>query len=124
MNRVPLRNRSILIVEDEPLLAFDYADELEMLGARPQVAFTLDEGLAAVSQSPPEFAILDVNLGTEMSWPIAAALRQRGVPFLLVSGFAMASQLPEDIKPADCLEKPVGAHKIASGLIDLAVAPT
>lgn len=122
IDRDPLRNRTVLVVEDEPLLAFDYADELETRGARTQIALTLTEAISAVSANLPEFAILDVNLGAEFSWPVAVTLTRYNVPYVLVSGFQMRSRLPEGVEPLDCLEKPIGAHLIANRLIELAAA--
>ncbi len=109
----------ILVVEDEPLLAFDYVDELEERGATPLLALNLKEAVAAVERGLPDLAILDVNLGAETSWPVAATLSSKCVPFVLVSGYAMASSVPPGITPADCLEKPVGAHAVADRLASL-----
>lgn len=108
-----LSGLQILVVEDEPLLAFDYVDELEERGACPVLALNLAEAVAAIEERLPDFAILDVNLGTETSWSVAATLSSKRVPFVLVSGYAMAANVPAGVTPAACLEKPVGAHAIA-----------
>lgn len=109
----------ILVVEDEPLLAFDYVDELEERGACPELALNLKQAIAALEKGLPDLAILDVNLGTETSWPVAETLSSRHVPFVLVSGYAMSSNIPRGVSPAECLEKPVGAHAIADRLAAL-----
>ena len=100
----------MLVVEDEPLLAFDYQDELETRGARPVIALTLSEGLESLNAVSADFAILDVNLGRELSWPVAKALAERGTPFLVVSGRCTIDELPEGIRPIDCIPKPIGAR--------------
>lgn len=78
----------ILIVEDEPLIAMMLEDFLDALDK--QVAGTADSCEAAldlVSAGGIDAAILDVNLrGGEQSWPIADALAERGVPFILATG--------------------------------------
>lgn len=110
----------ILVLEDEPLLAFDYADELTDRGATPSVVHTVREALNAVSEDMPDLAVLDVNLGHKFCWPVAEMLTGRGVPFYLVSGCVMKGRIPVGIEPEDCLEKPVGAHDLADRLTGLA----
>jgi DNA-binding response OmpR family regulator len=79
---------SVLIVEDEPLIAMMLEDLVDALGHK--VAGTADsvEGaLAHVDQGGFNLAILDVQLrGGQPSWPVADALSDRGVPFLLATG--------------------------------------
>lgn len=108
----------ILIVEDEPLLAFDYADEFEERGATPKVAGTIDEAVSAVSSELPDLAVLDVNLGSDLVWPVAQILSQRDVPFFLVTG-SRTDALPQGVRPTACLGKPVGAYFIADRLAEV-----
>lgn len=80
--------KRVLIVEDEPLIAMmleDFLDALdhEVAGVadQRQAALTLIEGGGI------DAAIIDVNLrGGETSWPIADALAERGIPFLIATG--------------------------------------
>lgn len=78
----------ILIVEDEPLISMMIEDFLDLLGK--DVAGTADSvasALPIVEAGEVDAAILDVNLaGGEKSWPIADALAQAGVPFVLATG--------------------------------------
>ncbi len=80
--------RRILIVEDEPLIAMMLEDFLDALGK--EVAGTADSvqsALDCVSQGAIDAAILDVNLrGGEKSWPVADALADAGIPFVLATG--------------------------------------
>ncbi len=112
----------ILVVEDEPLLAFDYADELETHGARLSIALTLAEAMSQLEIAYPDMAILDVNLGSELSWPVAIALTERRVPFLLVTGNNVRGKVPAGIMPNECLDKPVGAHIVAQCLTRMALS--
>ena len=50
----------------------------------PSVADALD---LLAAGAPPDAAILDVNLGGEMVFPLAEALRDRGVPFMFATGY-------------------------------------
>ena len=116
----PLAGRHILIVEDEPLLAFEYSDELEAHGAHVSIVLTLGEALSALEIKSPDMAVLDVNLGRELSWPVAEALTKRGVPFLVVTGCVIKGNIPAGIAPKECLDKPVGAHIVADCLTRIA----
>lgn len=81
-------SRSILLVEDEPLIAMMLEDLLDSLGhGIAGTADTVDAALAQVEGGGFDLAILDVHLrGGEASWPVADALADRGIPFLLASG--------------------------------------
>jgi DNA-binding response OmpR family regulator len=114
-----LHGCSVLIVEDEPLVAFDYADELAERGAQTHVAGSLEEAVSAVSSNLPDLAVLDVNLGHELVWPVAETLSEHRVPFLLVTG-SRTDDLPARVRPVVCLEKPMAAYVIADRLTELA----
>ncbi len=47
----------------------------------------LKDGLAAVASDAFDLAFLDVNLGGSLSFPIAEAAADRGIPVLFVTGF-------------------------------------
>ena len=78
----------ILIVEDEPLIAMMLEDFLETLDR--QAAGTVDtvaDALARLAEGGLDAVILDVNLrGGETCWPIADALVEAGIPFVLATG--------------------------------------
>ena len=78
---------SILIVEDEPLIAMMLEDFLDSLGHT--VAGTCDtvsDALARVVQGGFDIAIIDVNLNGEQVWPVADKLAAQGVPYILATG--------------------------------------
>jgi DNA-binding response OmpR family regulator len=76
----------ILVVDDEPLISMmveDWLDELgcEVVGPARSVA----DGLA-LAGGQLDGAILDVNLGGDTCYPLANALRARGVPLAFATG--------------------------------------
>jgi CheY-like chemotaxis protein len=79
--------RSILIVEDEPLISMMLEDFLDSLGHR--IAGTCEsvpEAMARVNEGGFDVAILDVNLKGERIWPVADRLIEMGVPYVLATG--------------------------------------
>jgi CheY-like chemotaxis protein len=80
-------SRSILVVEDEPLIAMMLEDFLDSLGH--QVAGTCDnvpEAMERVVEGGFDVAILDVNLKGERVWPVADRLVGLGIPYILATG--------------------------------------
>ena len=81
-------HHSVLIVEDEPLVAMLLVDFLEELGCTVAAqASSIEDGLARVKDTSFDVAILDVNLRGQPVWPIADALQQQGRPFVLATGY-------------------------------------
>lgn len=76
-----------LVVEDEPLVGMMIEDMLMDLGVEVvRLAATLPEAIAG-AEADIDFALLDINLKGEQSFPAADALRKRGKPFLFVTGY-------------------------------------
>src|SRR3712207_4098954 len=94
-----LRGRRILVVEDEYMMAEDLRRDLEKVGAQvvgpvPSVA----DALKILAQADSlDGGILDVNLRGEKADPVADALRERSVPFVLATGYEQWA-LPESYK--------------------------
>ena len=99
--------RSILIVEDEPLIAMMLEDILDSLGH--QVAASCDnvaDALGQVASGAFDVAIIDVRLKDgENIWPVADALADAGKPFVLATG-GHVEPPPERHAGAPVLAKP------------------
>jgi CheY-like chemotaxis protein len=79
--------RSILIVEDEPLISMMLEDFLDSLGHNiVGTCESVPDALARVEERDFEVAILDVNLKGERIWPVADRLIELGVPYILATG--------------------------------------
>lgn len=80
--------RSVLVIEDEPLIAMLLEDFLDALGhSVAGSADSVSDAVARIEAGGFDLAILDVHLrGGEACWPAADALADRGVPFLLATG--------------------------------------
>ena len=78
----------MLVVEDEMLLAMDIEALLKEQGCEVlEPACSVKRALAVIEAGQPDAASLDMNLNGESSAPIAAALRERNIPFVIVTGY-------------------------------------
>ena len=87
MQRPALEGRSILVVEDQPLIALDITQELEAAGAGVTTTNTLKHALILVEHDGLSGAILDHAHGDGDSSLLCARLTERGIPFMIYSGF-------------------------------------
>ena len=111
------RPERVLVVEDSMIIALDTEENLKRLGvASVQVESSVAGALQAIADSPPDFAIIDFNLGSESSAPVAAALRARGVPFLLATGYAESASEMEMLGADGVLRKPYGRSELERAL--------
>jgi PAS domain S-box-containing protein len=119
---LPVLGSRILVVEDEALIAMDIAATLEQAGCTVVgPAPTLAEAMRLADVERLDAAVLDRNLGGDSSAPVARRLRDRGIPFAVVSGYADAG-LPPDLADVPRLAKPFGPEDL-TGLVGRLVAP-
>ena len=109
-------SRSILIVEDEPLIAMMLEDFLESLGHRVQATCdNVGEALSEVEKGGFDLAILDVNLKGENVWPVATELRERGLPFIIASG-GHVDPPPPEFASVPLIEKPYTVDRVTPAI--------
>lgn len=109
----------VLVVEDEALVAMLVEDAL--LDAGFSVigpAATVAEALDLLGQDKPDAAVLDLNLAGETSVPVADALAQRGIPFVVATGYGAAG-LPPEHPAAPVLAKPYDPTELVAVLTRL-----
>ena len=80
--------RSILIVEDEPLIAMEIVDAFKKAGALVTTTVSLKQALILVEHDGLAAAILDHALGDSDSSQLCERLRERDIPFVIYSGFS------------------------------------
>lgn len=117
-----LPGKRVLVVEDNPVIAFDIDDVLRDFGAEVVgPALDLETGLQLASEHSLDGAILDIDLGGHYVWPIAAALKSSRVPFVFVSA-ECGDKLPQDFSDFICLPKPASSRTIASTVAQVITA--
>jgi len=111
-----VRARNVLIVEDDLHVATVLEEMLLDIGFETvRQAPTVQSALALIEDQAPDAAIVDTNLFGTPAYRVAEALRSRGIPFIVVTGFD-ASRLPNAFMTTAVLRKPVSRDKLATAL--------
>lgn len=119
-----LQGLRVLVVEDEAAISLLLEDMLMDLGCEiVGPAARLASALAMVEAETFDLAILDVNVAGEPIYPAAAALAQRGVPFVFSTGYGSAG-IQEPYRDRPVLQKPFGQHNLQRTLIQALRAKT
>lgn len=109
----------VLVVEDNMIIALDASEMLEGLGAAEVLtAASPDEALALIDKHDFTFALLDVNLKTETSEPVADRLTGDKVPFIFATGYGEQSVMLKRFPEATVIQKPYEASTIRQVLKD------
>lgn len=114
----------ILVVEDNFLVAEVVRDMLEASGCVVVGPVgRLEDGIRLASQEVLDGAVLDVNLNGDRCYPIAGALRERGVPFLFLTGYDDNPGLvPDELRPVRHLSKPILEHHLIEALSEITLS--
>src|SRR5262245_31660635 len=104
----PITGRNILIVEDEALIAMELEEFLEKQGAIVVgVVASVARGHELLNEVQPDAALLDLNLGGEDSTPLAEALVERNIPFVVLTGYGRKWMEQIGFAAGPFIEKPV-----------------
>jgi CheY-like chemotaxis protein len=114
-----LNDRRILVVEDEYFVADDIARALAISGAVVVGPVpTRQEALRLLASERIDAAVLDINLRGEMVYPVADALRERGVPFVFATGYDRAA-IQAGYRDVPRWEKPFKLDELVEALPQL-----
>lgn len=100
-----LAGRSILVVEDDPLVRLDVTSRLEAEGATVYGASQLEKALGLADRPDLSAGVLDFDLGSTNSSSVCWKLVSRRVPFVFYTGriysaFRQWPTIPVVLKPA------------------------
>lgn len=102
------------------LVAMNIEDMLLELGHEVAgIASRLDAALALAKEAAFDMALLDVNLAGEPSFPIAAALRERHLPFLFATGYGLKG-ISDEYKTSPVLQKPFSMAALGQAIREAA----
>lgn len=100
---------TVLIVEDDPLVALDLAEIVESRGdAQVQMTASARE---AARHAEVDVALLDVDVVDGKTYGLARQLKTRNVPFVFVSG-SMPRDMPEELRAVPFISKPFDRRTI------------
>jgi DNA-binding NtrC family response regulator len=114
----PLDGVRFLIVEDEIVQAMLLGEMLtEMGGIVSETAYGYEQARKAVNSEEFDCAVLDINLSGTLSFPIADALKQRGVPFLFCTAFTAGMGAYPYASDVLQIEKPVRSDDLRAAVL-------
>jgi CheY-like chemotaxis protein len=114
-----LRGLNVLVVEDAFLVAIDTCAQLEAFGCRiTGPVARLEPALALARGEPIDGALLDINLAGEMSFPVAAVLEARNLPYVFLTGYDTDDMFPPEFRKIPRLPKPVRNRDLIEMLVE------
>jgi CheY-like chemotaxis protein len=115
-----LAGRRVLVVEDEYFLADDITQSLKSSGALivGPIAYIQDALDIVDANATIDGAVLDINVGSEMVFPLARALRSRNVPFVFTTGYDQ-SVVESEFRDIELWEKPINTAAMVRALAGL-----
>jgi len=104
---------TVLVVEDNMIIALEAEEVLTAMGAETvDMAASVREALRLIETSPPDRALLDVNLGSETSVAVATKLAALGIPFAFATGYGESFKVPPELGDVPVVKKPYGADSL------------
>lgn len=120
-DKLLLAGRTILVVEDESLVALLLQDAIEEAGgAVVGPCFTFAEGMRAARTEQFDAAVLDVNLSGEDVFPAAEELTRRGIPFIFHTGHGDRAELRARFGDVAVCRKPLSMTELVNILARVA----
>lgn len=107
---------SILVVEDEPLIADDIAEILEKNGFEVYLADEAKDALDIIDKCNPDLAILDINIDGEQDGIALAG--QITIPFVFLTSYYDKATLARAAKvnPSGYLVKPFDENELVANV--------
>jgi DNA-binding response OmpR family regulator len=110
------KNNSVLIVEDETLIAMDLQDLLEDAGYRVLgPAGSVAAAMRILGTERPDLALLDVNLGGENVFSVATELATGKARIVFLTGHS-EQHLPEEHRHRPLVTKPYLPHTVLAAI--------
>jgi chemotaxis family two-component system sensor kinase Cph1 len=110
----------ILVVEDSFLVVSALEDLFQEFGwTTVGPATRVVDALVLARTEKLDAALLDVNLNGEMSWDVALALKERGVPFLFSTGYGGNVAVPAQLAGTQVISKPFDLDELERRMRDV-----
>ena len=107
-----LQGKRVLVVEDDYGLATDIVDQLSSAGVSViGPSATVGNALLLLEGHRIDAAVLDINLGGEMVFPVADTLAERGAAIMFLTGYD-AALVPRRFAQYVACEKPLSDREM------------
>ncbi|WP_170854975.1 response regulator [Xaviernesmea oryzae] len=107
--------KRILVLEDNFIIAMEAEDILRSLGVEHvEIATNAQQARQLAGEHAFDFALLDVNLGSETSFAFADELSARGTPFGFVTGYGESAVFPPALRSLPRITKPFNEDMMAT----------
>ncbi|MCK4588009.1 MAG: response regulator [Gammaproteobacteria bacterium] len=115
---------SILLVEDNRLIAFQLSNELKSLGYEITIASSGDEAIRAANTGNPDLILMDVNLNEERDGvEIMQTIHNENgfIPNIFLTGYSKEelSSRVKKVSPVAIIEKPVNSTVLQKKIKEL-----
>src|ERR1700686_3062695 len=121
LHGLPESERTLLIVDDDAPLCQRLARAMERRGFIVATADSVANGIAAATDQPPAFAVVDMRLGDGRGFDVVSALRQArpGARIVMLTGYGNIATAVAAVKAGalDYLTKPADADAVERALL-------
>ena len=118
---LPESERSLLIVDDDAPLCQRLARAMERRGFVVATADSVAGGIAAATDQPPAFAVVDMRLGDGRGFDVVTALRRArpAARIVMLTGYGNIATAVAAVKAGaiDYLPKPADADAVERALL-------
>jgi DNA-binding response OmpR family regulator len=112
-----LSGRTIVILEDEYLIALDAEGILVDMGAEVHIATNLPEAEKLSQMDGIDLALLDVNINGEFSFPVAQKFHERKIPIVFASGYELKARAFPGADLGACIAKPYTPERLRKAVV-------
>jgi DNA-binding response OmpR family regulator len=117
MNSPALSARSILVVEEEPVVALQLEEHFRRAGAKVLAASTLMDTLHLAEHPAVSAAVLNLQLGSDSTRRVCGRLADLGVPFMIHTRYD-ASEASQKWPDVPIVSKPADSHDILRTVVE------
>ncbi len=121
---VKIEDLSILLVEDNMIIALDLESLLQEFGfSVVHTAANVSEAIRTLEQHDINLAVLDINLGAETSFEVGKRLQSQSTPFVFLTGYSeLRPDAVSEFADVPILSKPVNNGLLHNRLNEMVAA--
>jgi DNA-binding response OmpR family regulator len=112
-----LAGLTVLLVEDEYLIALDAQELLKKLGVViVETVATFERAEKCAAEGQFDLAVLDVNINGRHSFSIAKTIKERGIPVVFASGYESRDRAASGLDDTVWVTKPYTYERLRAAL--------